>query len=410
MVPERPPRWPSEVGSRRWIATLAALTAVVALSIDISLPAQPALARRFDVADEDAQLTLSLFMLGFAAAQIFVGYLADVFGRRRVVILGLSVFVLAGIACAVSPSIELLIGFRILQGAGAATGPVVARAMVRDTQPAAQAAGILSTMLAALAIAPMIAPMIGGALLHVFDWRAIFALLALTGLLMLAIASGTLIETLPMARRLTAPSVGGLLRSYWKFVATRGTKLPLLVFCATFAGQFAYIADSPFVLMGGFGVSPKAYAVYFAMTAFALMLGSMTGGAMLRAGRPPRVMIVIGASISGVAGGLLALATHLDLGLAGLLIPMIVCFFGSGITAPSATALAMEPVPEIAGTASAAMGAAVMMSGAAAGYWTTRIGGSDPIVFSRVVSIMTGVAMVLAILSSVRRNPRPADP
>ncbi len=404
-LPEAVPRWPWRTGSRGWVLTLAALTGVVALSIDMSLPAQPTLSRRFDVAAEDAQLTLSLFMAGFAASQIVIGYFADAWGRRRVLAGGLAVFVLAGIGCALSPSIEMLIAFRVLQGAGAAAGPVIARAMVRDTQPAAQAAAILSTMLAALAIAPMVAPMIGGGLLNVLDWRAIFATLALAGLAMYLLARTTLTETLPVDRR-NAASLRGLFSSYRRFFATRGTRLPMLVFCATFAGQFAYIADSPFVLLEGFQVSSTAYGFYFGSTALALMLGSMTGGRMLRAGRSPRAMIVIGATIVALGGGSLALTTHLDLGIAGFMVPIAIYFFGAGITGPSATALTMEPVPEIAGTASAAIGCLVMVSGALSGYLTTRIGGSDPAVFSRVVVVMAAITFSLAVwsaLASARR-------
>src|SRR5262245_15594321 len=128
------PRYPTRVGSRRWIITLAALTATIALSVDMSLPAQPTLARQFDVSSQDAQLTLSMFLLGYAIAQLVVGYLSDAWGRRRVLLGGLVVYTFAGIACAASPSIELLIGLRIVQGVGAAAAPVVARAMVRDTQ------------------------------------------------------------------------------------------------------------------------------------------------------------------------------------------------------------------------------------------------------------------------------------
>jgi DHA1 family bicyclomycin/chloramphenicol resistance-like MFS transporter len=141
------------------------MTAVTALSIDMSLPAQPALATAFGVSESTAQLTLSLFLIGFAGAQIFTGHLSDRLGRRRVMLGGLALFTVSGVACAASPTIEVLLACRVLQGIGAAASPVVARAMVRDTQPGAEAARLLSTMLAALAVAPMAAPVICGALL-----------------------------------------------------------------------------------------------------------------------------------------------------------------------------------------------------------------------------------------------------
>lgn len=208
---------------------------MIALSVDMSLPAQPTLARTFGVSSETAQLTLSVFVFGFACAQLIVGYLSDALGRRRVLLGGLVLFTLAALACAVAPSIEVLIACRAAQGICAAAAPVVARAMVRDTQPAAQAARLLSTMLAALAVAPMIAPVIGGALLDLFGWRSIFATLAAFGAAMLAIAHATLAETLPPERR-QPPSPAGLIRGYLQFVRTPGTRLPLLIGCASFAG------------------------------------------------------------------------------------------------------------------------------------------------------------------------------
>ncbi len=399
-----PPRFVTAVGSLRWIVTLAGLTAVVALSIDMSLPAQPTLARRFDVSSETAQLTLSLFLIGFAGAQLFVGYLSDAWGRRRVLLGGLAMFSLAGIACAVSPTIEVLIACRVLQGVGAAAAPVVARAMVRDTQPAAQAARLLSTMLAALAIAPMVAPVFGGWLLRVVGWRAIFAALAVTGVVMFAIAHLTLTETLAVERR-RPPSLRGLVRSFGRFFTARGTVLPMLVSCAAFAGQFAYIADSPFVLMGGYGVSSDNFGFYFAMTAFALMLGSLAGGRMLRAGRSPGAMIVVGACLLVAGGILVAIGTRIEgLGIAGFMVPMIIYFFGTGLTSPSATALAMEPVPEIAGTSSAAIGCSTMIAGAFSGYETTRIGGSSPTTFAAVVVVMAVLSLGLASAAAIIRR------
>jgi DHA1 family bicyclomycin/chloramphenicol resistance-like MFS transporter len=395
-------RWPAEIGSRRWIVTLSAMTAVTALSIDMSLPAQPALAAAFGVAGSTAQLTLSLFLIGFAAAQIVTGYLSDVLGRRRVMLGGLALFTVSGVACAASPTIEVLLACRVLQGIGAAAAPVVARAMVRDTQPGAQAARLLSSMLAALAVAPMVAPVIGGALLNVFGWRAIFGMLALCGVALFAIATGTLVETLPAERR----STHGLVRGFATFLRTPGTRLPMLVSCASFAGQFAYISDSPFVLIGGYGVPSSRYGFYFAATALALMLGSLSGGAMLRAGRSPRGMVVLGASLLFAGGVLVVVGTRADLGVAGFLVPMLVYFFGVGLTSPSATALAMEPAPQLAGTASAAIGSLQMVAGALSGYETTRIGGSSPRTFALVVVVMGTLAFALALGAARRHRAR----
>jgi DHA1 family bicyclomycin/chloramphenicol resistance-like MFS transporter len=406
MRPVSRPRYEAVVGSARWVASLGALTAVVALSIDMSLPAQPTLAREFEVDAGTAQLSLSLFMIGFAAAQLFVGYLSDAWGRRPVLVGGLVVFVVAGVACAASPTIEVLLACRVLQGAGAAAGPVVARAMVRDTQPAHQAARLLSTMLAALAVAPMIAPVIGGALLRASGWRAIFATLALCGCAMLALAQASLAETLPAERR-APPSAGGLVRNYRRFFATPGVRLPLLLSCASFAGQFAYIAVSPFVLIEGYGVPSDEFGFYFAATALALMLGSLFGARLLRAGRSPGAMLVTGTSLLLAGGILVAIGTRVEaLGIAGFIVPMVIYFFGTGISGPSSTALAMEPVPHIAGTASSAIGVLTVTAGALAGYETTKLGGSSPTTFSSVTLSMGTLAAVIAWIVAIDRRRR----
>jgi DHA1 family bicyclomycin/chloramphenicol resistance-like MFS transporter len=399
MLARRVPRL--TIGSRRWIATLSAMTAVTALSIDMSLPAQPTLASVFDVSSETAQLTLSVFLVAFAAAQLVTGYLSDAIGRRPVLIVGLVLYAVSGVACALSPTIEILLACRVVQGFGAAAGPVVARAMVRDTQPAREAARLLSTMLAALAIAPMIAPQLGGWLLELFDWHAIFFALAIGGVILVGLAAWLLPETHPPERRLTG-GLAGLIRGFREFFRTPGTRLPVFVTCATFAGQFAYIGDSPFVLIDGFHVSPRAYAYYFGGTALALMIGAIAGRGMLRAGRSPRALLRVGTSLL-LAGGILVVGgTHGGFGLPGFFVPMLVYFLGIGLTTPSATALAMDPVPHLAGTASAAVGSLQMTSGAIAGYVTTKIGGSSPIVFADVVIAMAVLAFVLAFAATTR--------
>jgi MFS transporter, DHA1 family, multidrug resistance protein len=402
-------RAPSRIGSARWIATLAAMTAITALSIDMSLPAQPTLADTFDVPAATAQLTLSVFLIGFACAQLITGYLSDAFGRRRVMLGGLALFTLSGIACALSSSIEMLIAFRALQGIGAAAAPVVARAMVRDTQPADHAARLLSTMLAALAVAPMIAPVIGGAVLELASWRAVFATLAGCGVVLFCLAKWTLVETHPSERWLT-PSARGLVRGYVDFLRTPGVRLPMLISCASFAGLFGYVAASPFVLIGGYHIAVSNYGYYFAATAFALMLGSLFGGRLLRAGRSPGAMLVIGGTFLLVGGVLVVAGTRSALGIFGLIAPLTVFFFGIGITSPSAMALALQPVPHIAGTASAAIGFFSTTAGALAGYATTRIGGSSPRIFAVVMLVTGAAAALLAIMAAVLRGTPNAPP
>jgi DHA1 family bicyclomycin/chloramphenicol resistance-like MFS transporter len=395
-----PALFPITVGSRRWIATLVALAAVGALSIDMSLPAQPVLARRFGAGSGTVQLTLSVFLVGFGCAQLVIGYLSDALGRRRVLLAGLALFTVSGIACALAPSIEALIAFRVLQGIGAAAGPVLARAMVRDVQPGAQAARLLSIMLAAVAVAPMIAPSIGGVLLALLGWRAVFAALALGSAGLLALVALTLPETLPVERR-SAPSLRGLARGYARFFSTKGTRLPTLVACTAFAGQFAYIAASPFIYLDVFHVSSTVYGLCFAATAVALMGGSLTGARMLRSGRTPDQLIATGAVLLVAGGAFAVLGTRF--GVAGVLVPMVIYFFGCGMTSPSATAMAMMPVPEIAGTASAAIGFIITGAGAVSGYETTELGAAS---FANIVVVMGVVAAALAWTTTISRMRR----
>lgn len=379
------------IGSKRWVATLSALTAVAALSIDMSLPAQPTLAKTFDVPSETAGLTLSLFLVAFAVAQLVTGTLSDAIGRKRVLMTGLVLFSIGGIACAAAPSIEILIGCRMLQGLGAAAAPVVARAMVRDTQPASEAARLLSTMLAALAVAPMLAPVLGGALLAI-SWRAIFVVHAFAGVVLFALAM-LLDETNPPERRVPAK----LARNLVTLSRARGVRLPMVISCTTFAGQFAFVGASSFILIDGFHVAPSHFAFYFGAAALAIMASSLAGRALLRRHVAPSTLLRGGTAILALGGVLAFVFVRLDLGLAGFIPPVVVYFGGVGLVAPSSTALAMEPVPQLAGTASAAIGSLNFVCGAVAGYLVTRYGGHDPHVFSIVLAAMGVLAFALGI-------------
>jgi DHA1 family bicyclomycin/chloramphenicol resistance-like MFS transporter len=398
------PRFFFRVGSRRWIVSLAALTATTALSIDMSLPAQPVLARVFAVDAGVAQLTLSLFLVGFACGQLVVGYLSDVRGRRPVLLAGLGLFTVAGAACALSRSMPVLLACRLVQGAGAASGAVIGRAMVRDTQDPAGAARLLSVMMAVLALAPMLAPVAGAWVLTHLGWRAIYATLGGCGVVFIVLALTTLPETLPLERRQPF-SARAVANGFGRFFGAPGTLAPTFLVCASFAGQFAFISGSPFVLIDGYGVSPARYALYFAASAGALMIGSAVGGRQLARGAAPRRLLAVGATLLAAGGVALAVGVRVaGAGVFGFMAPVLVYFVGIGLTGPSATAVAMDPVPDVAGTASSAIGCMQMVAGAGSGYLTTRVGGADP----RTVSlVILGVGVVAALLALATQTARP---
>ncbi|HKU43482.1 MAG TPA: multidrug effflux MFS transporter [Polyangiales bacterium] len=399
---ERPSRFQSRGGSPAWVLSLAALTGVTALSIDMSLPAQPAIARELGVASGTAQLTLSLFLIGFACSQIVFGTLSDAIGRRPILLAGLAVFTLAGAACALSSAIGVLLVARFVQGIGASAAPVVARAMVRDRQSTSDAARTLSSIMAVLAVAPMIAPVIGAALLARFGWPAIFVALTLLGIALLLLSAATLAETLPPERRVPLSFValrGGMAR----YFGTRATLAPTALVCLSFVGQFSFISNSPFVLIDGYGVSPQRFSLYFGATALALMVGSVIGRRLLQHTTPRRVLVFGACGLC--AGGLLVFAgTNLrELGPLGVVAPMLVYCVGVGLTFPSATAVAMEPVAAIAGLASAILGSLQMVSGALAGYVVSRLGGREPYVLGTTLALAGTLACALALVSSRRR-------
>jgi len=400
----RPLRFAARIGSPRWVVSLSALTAITALSIDMSLPAQPVLTRVFGVGAGTAQLTLSLFLVGFACGQLVVGYLSDVRGRRPILLLGLALFTVAGLLCSASAGITMLLGCRLLQGVGAAAGTVIGRAMVRDTQDPAGAARLLSLMLAVLAIAPMVAPLVGAVLMTHLGWRSIYATLGLCGIVFTAMAALTLPETLPPARRQPF-SVRAVGRAFARFFGAPGTLAPTLLVCASFAGQFAYISGSPFVLINGYRVSPAHYGLYFAASALALMVGSASGGQLLQRRWPPRRLLAVGAATLCAGGIALMLGVRAPAtGVVGFMGPILVYFVGLGLVGPSAVAMAMDPVPEVAGTASAAIGFLQMLAGAASGYVTTRFGGDDPRTVARIIVVMGILATLLVVLSERRRR------
>jgi DHA1 family bicyclomycin/chloramphenicol resistance-like MFS transporter len=381
---------------------LGSLSAFAPLSIDMYLPGLPLLAREFGADTAAAQLTLSLFFIGLALGQAFYGPLADRYGRKRPLLIGCALYTVASVACALAPSIEALIGLRLLQALGGCAGIVLARSVVRDLFDARESARMYSFLMLVTGRAPITAPLIGGQLLGAFGWRAIFSLLAGFGLLCLALVAGGLPETLPAERR-TRTGLGQALHVYGRLLADRRFLGLALAGGCVFAGMFAYISGSPFVLIEIYGVTPQRYGWIFGMNALGLVLASQLNRRLLVRYRSEAILIATLAVVA-TAGLALALVAATGFGgLAGLLAPLFVCVAGVGLVAPNTTAAAMAPYGQVAGSASALLGTLQFVVGAGSGALVGALYNGTPLPMAGVIAAC-GVA-ALACFQGLARRP-----
>lgn len=337
------------------------MAALPPLAIDMGLPALPPIERSLRASPAVAGQTLSLFLVGFAAAQLVLGPLSDRFGRRPVLLGGLALYTLAGIGCAAAPSALALVLWRLVEGMGAASGTVLAFAIVRDLFEGVAARVKLSYVSMVLGVAPIVAPALGAAVLPLAGWRGVYGALALAGLPLLAAVALWLGES---RRPGPAASVAG---AYRAVLGDRRSVGFALANAASFGSMFAWISGSPLVLMGAMGVSARGYSLLFACTAGAILLGSWLNGWLAGRGVSARRLLhwSIAAQLAAAAA-LVALILAGPLSLLTLMPPLVVSTFCRGVIGPAAIHGAMEPLPHLAGVAAAALGCAQMATGAVA--------------------------------------------
>ncbi len=352
--------------SRSLVILLGALTGMTALSIDMSLPALPTLAAVFAVNADQAALTLSMFLAGYSVSQLFYGPIADRFGRRPPLLFGLALFAAGGVGCALSGSIKELVLWRLVQGVGACAGPILARTVVRDLYERRRGVQILSYMTLVMAVAPLLAPLIGGYLLLV-HWRAIFGLLAVIGMAILAATWSGLPESIPWRdHRATRPSE--LLRHLVDFGTRRACVGYTFLVCFIFCGLFSYISGSPFVFIEVFGVPSNRFGYLFGLSAFALMAGALINTRLVRRLAPAKILR-FGVALILIGGAAISACAVFRLGgVAGIVGSMLIYILGMGMVSPNAIAAAMEPVPRMAGFASSLIGCLQTAGGSLIGY------------------------------------------
>jgi DHA1 family bicyclomycin/chloramphenicol resistance-like MFS transporter len=389
-----------------YIIILGALTAFGPLSIDLYLPALPALSHDLIAPEAQIQLTLTACLAGLALGQTVAGPASDTLGRRRPLMVGLAAYAVTSLLCAAAPSAAALILFRLLQGFAGAFGLVIARAVVRDLYAGAAAARFFSRLMLVSGLAPMLAPGLGGQLLRITSWRGLFVLLALVSAVLLVAASLGLRETLSRDRRRSG-GLGDTLRSFGRLATDRAFVGYAGANGLAFASLFAYISASPFVLQEMYGVSPQLFGIFFGINALGIVVAGQVSARLVGRISPHRLLI---GGLTAIALGGLALLIVVAtgrLGLAGILPALFVCVASIGLVIPNGTALALTNHPRAAGTASALLGVLQFAFGAIVAP-LVGVGGSHTALPMAIVMAALGVgglAGLLALVGYGRNTP-----
>jgi DHA1 family bicyclomycin/chloramphenicol resistance-like MFS transporter len=374
--------------SRGFIIMLGAISALAPLGTDVMLPALPIMALALHTSDGMIQATVGAFILAFALGQLLVGPLCDRYGRRPVLAVGLGIFTLAGFACAGATDARLLVAARFVQGIGACAGQVVGRAIIRDVFVERKEAATMQAYASAISgVVPMLAPLLGVALLPL-GWRAIYAALVASGALLLGVTAVWLPETLPTW--IDGAEIGNVFERYRRFIALpRSLSLCALV-AFSFAGLFAFISGSPFVLVRELGLSNTAYAVAFAISSGSILAGSWLAGTLAHRLGAERLlsMACAGLALAGAAAfALNILAPHAPSAWQFVAV-MAIYGFTFGILIPGAFAAGMEPAGDMAGIAAGLLGATQMLGGSIG----SAINGSLPFRPNVDVGFTVGIA------------------
>jgi len=347
-------------------AVLAMLTALGPLSTDFYLPSLPEIARVMQTDVAGAQATLSSFLFGYAAGQIFWGPLSDRLGRKPILFAGLGLFSLATLACAFAPSIEALTIARAFQALGASGPIVLGRAMVRDLYDGVRAGRELARMGMLMGLVPAIAPVIGGVLQVAFGWRSTFLASLAFGLALAVVIVTVMPETL-QARSAQPLSLVSIFRGFGTLLHNRAFRVYVALTALAYAGLFAFISGSSFVLIGIYGLTPIEYGFSFGFGVLGFITGTIIAQRLVgRRGMDGVISLGVACLASGGLIMLVCVLTGLG-GAAGVVVPMALYASGVGLTMPQAQASAMMPFPDRAGAASSFNGLCQMLLSACVG-------------------------------------------
>lgn len=383
------------------ILVLGLLVALGPLTIDMYLPALPAIAEDLTVSSSLVQLTLTGTLAGLALGQLIVGPLSDSLGRRKPMIAGIALHMSASLLCMFAANITVLGIARGLQGLGAAAAMVVAIAVVGDLYAESVAATVMSRLILVLGVAPVLAPSLGAAILLGASWRWVFAALVVLAGALLVLGVFALPETLPAGHRRPL-NVRGIAETYLELLQDLRFVVLVLIAALGMSGLFAYIAGASFVLQGRYGLDQTSFALVFGAGAIALIGSTQCNVVLLRRHSPQHIMVwaLVAASASGAVFVALALA-HIG-GVLGFILPVWVILGAMGLVIPNAPAVALTRHPDAAGTAAALLGGAQFGLGAVVAP-VVGVLGNNELAMAAVMSAGVMIALVALLATGAHR-------
>jgi MFS transporter, DHA1 family, multidrug resistance protein len=386
---------------RLWLAfVLGALAAFGPLSMDMYLPSLPSLAKDFNSNTSLAQLSLTACLLGLSLGQLFAGSQSDIRGRRRPLLIGLIIFSISSLLCALSTSIWTLILLRFIQGLAGAAGIVISRAVVRDLYSGSEMMKFMSLLMLVNGVGPILAPIAGGQLLQITSWRGVFIVLGMVGVIMLLAVQFGLPETLPVQSRSKA-GITNTLATFRTLLCDREFMQYALPQGLVVAAMFAYIAGSPFVIQNIYGATPQMFSLFFAVNGLGIIIAGQITGKL--AGRVSAIkLFVAGMGIAAVGGISLLIMILVGMGLPGILPSLFLVVSSIGIVGTAGGALAMEKYAKAAGSASALLGLLSFIFGALVAP-LVGLGGDNTAV---PMGLVIAMCDVLSLVAFVILRPR----
>ncbi len=379
------------------ILILCLICALGPLSTDMYLPSIPDISKDLATSVPTMQLTVSIFFLGMGVGQLLYGPLADAFGRRRIILIGITIFGVASVISIGLQSFQVFLAMRLLQALGAAAGVVVINAIMRDLFSGLAFARAVSITMLTINVAPLVAPTLGG-LIAPLGWRLVFIVLSLYALILWVIVIKNLPETLkPENRQSIQPF--NVCKNYFEILTSTKSFGVIVAQMANGAGMFAFIAGSPYVYMTLYGVSPSLYGLLFAANVVSIAIGTSFNPKLVARFGPLKVLF--GALLFSLLGSiLLVISAHIHFdSVATMVIPVIMFICVIGIVGANATTYVLGLYPEKSGTASATMGALRFAGGALAGFILNSFDTGNALPFAYTIFACAFIALMVFWIS-----------